>query len=62
MRADAAGSGPSPFAVIRCDTQGDDTMHPERVGGRFVAAVLLLAIAGSAAFAQETQDLSLQGG
>ena len=28
-------------------------MHLERVGGRFVAAVVLLAIAGSAAFAQE---------
>ena len=28
-------------------------MHLERVGGRFVAAVLLLAVAGNAAFAQE---------
>ena len=32
---------------------GDDTMHGERVGGRFVAAVLLLAVVGNAAFAQE---------
>jgi hypothetical protein len=28
-------------------------MHLERVGGRFVAAVLLLAVAGNAALAQE---------
>ena len=31
-------------------------MHPERVGGRFVAAVLLLAVAGSAAFAQDHKE------
>ena len=31
-------------------------MHPERDGGRFVAAVLLLAVAGSAAFAQDHKE------
>ena len=31
-------------------------MHPERVGGRFVAAVLLLAVAGNAALAQEHKE------
>ena len=40
-----------PVAVIRCDT--GTTMHLERVGGRFVAAVLLLAVASNAAFAQD---------
>ena len=56
MWADAAGSGPSLVAVIRCETQGVVTMHVERGGGRFVASVLLLAVAGNDNLAQEHKE------